>query len=52
MDKWLFEYVDTFDENFPTHMMMGKSEEEIIDIIKQCIKDGKPYEVKEDDNIY
>lgn len=52
MDEWLFKYIDTFDENFPTHMMMGKSEEEIVGIIKNCIEEGKPYKVEEEGNIY
>jgi len=52
MDEWLFKYIDTFDENFPTHMMMGKSEEEIVSIIKNCIEEGKPYKVEGEGNIY
>lgn len=52
MKEWLFKYIDTFDENFPTHMMMGKTEAEIVSTIKKCIEEGKPYMVEEDGSIY
>lgn len=52
MDEWLFKYIDAFGENFPTHIMMGKSEKEIVEIIKKCIEEGIPYEAEEDNNIY
>lgn len=49
MEEWLFKYIDEFDENFPIYTMMEKEEEEIIDIIKECLESGLPYEVEEEE---
>lgn len=52
MDEWLFKYINAFGDNFPTHAMMGKSEKEIVDIIKGCLENGAPYKEEESNNIY
>lgn len=46
-DKYLFEYADTFGENFPTFLFRNKSMAAVIEIIKQCLKDKKPVKTKE-----
>lgn len=44
LDKMINLYVEQFGENFPIFCLMGRSDSELIDIIKQCLKDGKPYD--------
>ena len=46
MDKLLMDYRYKFGENFPIMMMMSETEENIIKIIEECIKNNKPYDVK------
>ena len=53
MDQFdlLMDYAELFDENFPIYEYSGK--ENVNDVIKQCIKDKKPYKVPEHkDRIY
>lgn len=50
MDELLNEYEQQFNEPFPLMMAMGMNDEEVMKTIKSCIKDGKPYEPKIDDN--
>lgn len=50
MDELLFEYIDKFHENFPMFLFRTKTEEEINEIIKQCIDSGKHYEAELDEN--
>lgn len=47
LDKMINAYVEQFDENFPIFCLMGKSDSELIDIIAQCLKDGKPYDTSD-----
>lgn len=37
-------YLETFNENFPIFAVMGKSDEEITEIIEGCLESGVPYE--------
>lgn len=50
MDELLIKYADTFGENFPLFMCMGMDDEEVMKIIKNCLKDGVPYEVEQEEN--
>lgn len=50
MDELLIKYADTFGENFPLFMCMGMDDEEIIKIIKDCLKNGVPYEAEQEEN--
>lgn len=45
------EYVKRFNENFPIFTMMGTAEDEIIDIIKKCLRENNPYEVEYEDGV-
>ena len=49
LDNYLQKYVDAFNENFPIYGFMGIPEDEIIQEIKKCLDENKPYvlEVKE-----
>ena len=50
MDELLERYKDKFGECFPLMLTMGMSEKQIDEIIKDCLKKNKPYEVgKEED---
>lgn len=49
LQEYLFKYLDKFGENFPIYMCMGFEEDEIIGIIKDCLKSDKPYEVEEEE---
>jgi hypothetical protein len=44
LEKLLLEYVDKFDENFPTFLVMGMSDDEMIKHLEESIKTNKPYE--------
>ena len=41
MDEWLKKYRDKFGDGFPTFQLLGYSDEEIIEIIKDCINKNK-----------
>lgn len=43
MDELLREYANSFGENFPIRFFMGTDEEDIMQVIKKCLKDNKPY---------
>ena len=43
-DEKLFEYCDTFGENFPFFEYSNKTPAEIYQILDDCIKRGKPVE--------
>ena len=43
-DEMLFEYCDTFGENFPFFEHANKTQAEIYEIMADCIKRGKPVE--------
>lgn len=49
MDELIDKYKDKFGECFPIMLTRGMSDEQIKDIIKECLKNNKPYEV---DNEY
>ena len=44
LKKLLLEYVDMFNENFPTFMVMGASDEDLIKLLENSLKTGKKYE--------
>ena len=48
MDELLDKYKEKFRECFPLMLTMGKDEKQIEDIIKDCLKKNKPYEVDSD----
>lgn len=48
MDKLLDEYKEKFGECFPLMLTRGMSEDDIIEIVKSCLKNNKPYEVDEE----
>lgn len=54
MTKLINEYVDTFQTNFPLFCVMGASEEDVVEMIEECLKTGKPYEPEklEEDAVY
>lgn len=51
LDKLLDEYFEKFDERFPLAMVQ-MPDDYIIKFVKQCIKDGKPYEPEYEDGVY
>ena len=48
MDNYLRDYEEKFGEQFPLMLCRGCDDDEIIEIILQCIKDNKPYTVNTD----
>lgn len=50
LEKYLQQYRETFGENFPLFAFMGE-EEEAIETIQRCLKDGKPYEPDVEDGV-
>lgn len=50
MDELLIEYSKTFDDCFPIFKFMGVDDEIIMNIIRKCLKDGKPYKTETTDN--
>ena len=49
MDKLLKQYAEQFGEQFPAMLCRGCDDEELEEIIKECLKKNKPYEVGEGD---
>ena len=45
MDKLIEEYRKKFGETFPLMLCRGCDDDEIIEIIKECISSNKPYTV-------
>ena len=41
------QYIEKFG-GFPSFMMMGKTDEEIVQILGECLRTGKPLEVSFD----
>ncbi|KIR03455.1 hypothetical protein P261_02270 [Lachnospiraceae bacterium TWA4] len=41
LKKALSEYREVFDDNFPTIPFSGRTEEELLGIIKDCLEKGK-----------
>ncbi len=48
LDEKLKEYADRFGQNFPVFFFRNKSEAEIIDLVEECLKQNRPFQV--DDN--
>lgn len=46
----LSEYSERFNENFPTHLANNLTTKEIIKTIDECIKNGKPLDLKADED--
>lgn len=44
LDKVLIEYSEKFNDNFPIYIVSDLSEEEVIRLAKEAIKNNKPYE--------
>jgi hypothetical protein len=49
MDKYLKEYEEKFGEQFPIMLCRGCDDEEIIEIIDECISKNEPYIVEHGD---
>lgn len=43
LKDWLLKYRDHFDESLPVFMLRGKTDQELIDLIKRCLGENKPY---------
>ena len=52
IEKKLNEYAELFGENFPIFIVRNLEESEIIKIIDECIKNNKPYEIKDENDKY
>ena len=49
MDKYLKEYEEKFGAQFPIMLCRGCDDEEIIEIIDECISKNEPYVVEHGD---
>ena len=49
MDELMDKYKDKFGECFPLMLTRGMSDKQIMELVKKCLDDNKPYEV---DNEY
>ena len=49
MDKYLRDYEEKFGEQFPIMLCRGCDDEEIIEIIDECISKNEPYVVEHGD---
>lgn len=49
---YLQKYVDTFNANFPIYGFMCVSDDEVIQIIKDCLDKNKPYVLTVKDGVY
>lgn len=47
MDELMEKYEERFGECFPLMLTRGMSEKQIEELIKDCLKEDKPYEVGE-----
>lgn len=43
LHDWVQKYRDHFNEALPVFMLRDKTDDELIELIKQCLKSGKPY---------
>ena len=43
LKDWILKYVETFNQSFPIFMLRGKSDDELISIIKAAIETHVPY---------
>lgn len=44
LEQYIDMYVEKFNQSFPYFLIRGTSKEEMIQIIKDCLKTGNPYE--------
>lgn len=51
IDTLIDKYVDTFDESFPITILRSSTNQEIIDLINNSLKENKPIKVKYDDEL-
>ena len=49
MDKYLRKYEEKFGEQFPIMLCRGCDDEEIIEIIDECLSKNEPYVVEHGD---
>lgn len=49
MDKYLREYEEKFGEQFPIMLCRGCDDDEIIEIIDECLSKNEPYVVEHGD---
>ena len=49
MDKYLRKYEEKFGEQFPIMLCKGCDDEEIVEIIDECISKNEPYVVEHGD---
>lgn len=49
MDKYLKKYEEKFGEQFPLMLCRGCDDEEIVEIIDECISKNEPYVVEHGD---
>ena len=49
MDKYLKEYEEKFGEQFPIMLCRGCDDDEIIEIIDECLSKNEPYVVEHGD---
>lgn len=49
MDKYLRDYEEKFGEQFPIMLCRGCEDDEIIEIIDECISKNTPYSVSNGD---
>lgn len=52
LEQALQEYADKFKDNFPIFYVNHLDEDEMVKLIKKCIKDGKPYEADYGEGVY
>jgi len=46
IDELLLKYVDKFNENFPTFLVLGIEDKDLIKLLEKSIKTEKKYEPK------
>lgn len=50
LDEILNEYSDKFDDTFPIFAVTHLSDSELIQLVKDCLKSGKPYNPEWNEN--
>ena len=48
LDEAMGKYKERFDDQFPLYCAMGLDDEEIIEEIEECLREGKPFEPDEE----
>ena len=49
LENALNEYRERFDENFPVMLFRSTPEDELIQTVRKCLAEGKPFEPDLDD---